>query len=68
VKITLIEAWRNQTVINGMWISNYRNPDEPTRKADFVDSSGPVQYADLPAGWYRYQARFNLIVRHQVSN
>lgn len=37
--------------------------EEPMRKTDWATSSGPVQFADLPAGMQRYEARYNLWVR-----
>lgn len=30
----------------------------PTREPDWATSTGPVQYADLPTGDWRYEARF----------
>lgn len=36
---------------------------EPTRQSDWATSSGPVQYADLPAGAWRYEAHYTAIVR-----
>lgn len=67
VGFVLRDAWLNATVINNTWISRFEVPDEPARKADFVDSSGPVQYADLPQGYWRYQARYRLLLRHNVQ-
>ena len=36
---------------------------EPVRRTDWATSSGPVQFADLPAGYQRYEARYSLKVR-----
>lgn len=33
------------------------------RKPDWEDSAGPVQYADLPTGYWRHVLRFNMTVR-----
>lgn len=33
---------------------------KPTRVTDWATSSGPVQYADLPTGDWRYEARFTI--------
>lgn len=37
--------------------------EEPVRKTDWATSSGPVQFADLPAGYQRYEGRYSLWVR-----
>lgn len=37
--------------------------EEPIRKTDWATSSGPVQYADLPAGYQRYETQFVIRVR-----
>lgn len=37
--------------------------EEPVRRTDWATSSGPVQFADLPAGYQRYEARYSLWVR-----
>lgn len=42
---------------------NVRLIEEPVRKTDWATSSGPVQFADLPAGYQRYEARYGLWVR-----
>lgn len=36
---------------------------DPVRKTDWMPSSGPVQYADLPHGWVRYESRYDLFFR-----
>lgn len=68
VRVVFFDAWRNNTVINNTWISRFRVVAEASRKADFADSAGPVQYADLPQRVWRYQLRLNLTLCHQVSN
>jgi hypothetical protein len=39
---------------------------EPTRQSDWATSSGPVQYADLPSGFYRYQTNYTVKMRRPV--
>lgn len=68
VRIVFWEAFREQTVLNNTWITEFRVVAEPTRKADFADSAGPVQYADLPQRVWRYQLRLNLVVAHSITN
>lgn len=36
---------------------------EPGRQSDWSTSAGPVQYADLPTGYWRYQTTYHLEVR-----
>lgn len=67
VRVAFRDAWLNQTVINNTWIARFNMPDEPARKPDFADSAGPVQYANLPQGFWRYQLKLDLIVRHGQS-
>lgn len=68
----LSEAVR--VVLHNAWQNNWHRPDlgsivrikmieEPSRQADWATSSGPVQYADLPNGWYRYETVYNVRVR-----
>lgn len=37
------------------------------RAADWATASGPVQYADLPSGVWRYEARYRVVVRKPRS-
>ena len=39
---------------------------EPSRRTDWATSSGPVQFADLPGGYQRYEARFQLTIRRPL--
>lgn len=36
---------------------------EPTRRPDWATSTGPVQYADLPTGSWRYESHYELTIR-----
>ena len=44
-------------------LTRVRVDEEPNRKTDFATSAGPVQYADLPTGYWRYETRYQLWVR-----
>lgn len=37
--------------------------EEPVRKTDWITATGPVQFADLPTGFTRYESRFRITVR-----
>jgi len=56
-----LEHWRFPDI--GSAIMHVRMLEEPARKVDFADSTGPVQYADLPTGWWRYETLFEVQVR-----
>lgn len=54
--------------------SNWRDPDlgsvirikmvsEPSRKTDWASATGPVQYADLPTGKWRYESAYEIRTR-----
>lgn len=36
---------------------------EPNRRTDWATASGPVQYADLPTGLWRYESTYSIHVR-----
>jgi hypothetical protein len=68
----LSEAVR--VVLRNASLHGWRHPDlgsvieiamvsEPTRATDWSTSTGPVQYADLPTGYWRYQSSYTLSVR-----
>lgn len=40
--------------------------DEPLAEADWATASGPVQYADLPSGWRRFETRFQVTARRPL--
>lgn len=44
-------------------LSRIRVDEETNRKTDYATSAGPVQYADLPHGWWRHETRLMLWVR-----
>lgn len=69
----LSEAVR--VVLRNAWMAKWSRPDlgsvieivmttEPSRKTDWATSSGPVQYADLPTGYWRYESTYHIHVRN----
>ena len=48
------------------WVHRTKMLGEPSRKSDWATSAGPVQYADLPDGFWRYEARFLIVVRPEL--
>lgn len=68
----LSEAVR--VILRRAWLEHWSDPDlgsiislkmtsEPSRQADWATSSGPVQYADLPAGHWRYESSYSIKLR-----
>lgn len=41
---------------------------EPIRKADWATSQGPVQYADMPQGMWRYITTYQVKTRRQTGS
>jgi hypothetical protein len=44
-------------------LSRLRVLNSPSRETDWATSSGPVQYADLPAGTWRYETHYEARIR-----
>lgn len=64
VRITLRDAWLTQKVVPGRGhITGFDVMSVPHRVTDWATATGPVQYADLPEGVHRYEARYSLLIR-----
>jgi hypothetical protein len=68
----LSEAIR--VVLRKAWMEHWSFPElgsvveinltnEPSRVTDWATSAGPVQYADLPTGFWRYEAIYSIQIR-----
>lgn len=68
-----------RVVLRNAWLANFRAPgigsvrkmevlSPPRRVPDWATASGPVQYADLPSNWHRYETRYRLAVRKPRTN
>jgi hypothetical protein len=67
-RLALRDAWLNQTVIPGLGYLTYMQVYMPPRRvADWVTAAGPIQYADLPDGTWRYDANYVIAVRRPRS-
>jgi hypothetical protein len=63
-RVVLRTAWLEHWVFPGLGsVIEIQMLAEPLRRADWATSSGPVQYADLPVGYWRYEAEYSLQVR-----
>lgn len=58
---------RNQRVPFKGWVKDLTIVQRPRRKVDWVTPMGPVQYADLPTGAWRYEALYGLRYRRDAT-
>jgi hypothetical protein len=64
VRVALRDAARAQDSVPGKGtLMKCRLLADPVRKSDFANSSGPVQFADLPNGMWRYEAVYDVVIR-----
>ena len=57
-------ALAHDPVLDGLgWVQDGRLVQSPRRRADFANSEGPVQYADLPQDYARYMATFFIQIK-----
>jgi hypothetical protein len=64
VRVVLRNAWLTQKNLPGLGsIISIKMTSEPSRKTDWATSSGPVQYADLPNGVWRYESTYQINIR-----
>ena len=63
-RVVLRDAWLRQTVIPGRGhLAAWEMAQAGRRASDWATATGPVQYADLPSGVVRYEARYYLTLR-----
>ena len=57
-------GWRQPGLgsIKKIWMTN-----EPSKVPDWQTSSGPVQYANLPVGWSRYETKYAAVIRKPLG-
>lgn len=66
VRVVMHRAWMDNLHIPGRgYVSRCEMVSEPARKTDWASSTGPVQYADLPEGFWRYETKYSLTIRRQ---
>lgn len=67
IRTAFHRAWiENLEIPNRGWVVRATMWDEPTRKVDWTSSVGPVQYADLPSGFFRYESSYTVTVRKNL--
>lgn len=64
VRVALRDAWLDSRVVpNRGHIAGFTMTSRPRRVTDWATATGPVQYADLPTGVWRYETRYDIEVR-----
>lgn len=68
VRVVLRNAWLAQTNVPGRGhFIHVELQSAPRRTSDWATSSGPVQYADLPTGVWRYESIYQVEIRKPRS-
>lgn len=68
VRVVLRNAWLSHRNFPGLGsIIEIKMTSEPSRFADWANSVGPVQYADLPVGLWRYESTYSIRIRKPRS-
>ncbi|MFD7738056.1 hypothetical protein [Kitasatospora sp. NPDC059800] len=64
VRVVIRDAWLKHKVVPGRGhITRATLNSAPRRAPDWSTSSGPVQYADLPVGVWRYETTYQIEIR-----
>jgi hypothetical protein len=64
VRVVLRNAWLDHVSVPGRGsVIAIKMLSEPSRKTDWATSSGPVQFADLPTGFWRYESTYEIAIR-----
>jgi len=67
VRSALHDAWQNHVTVPGKGtVLKITLENEPHRASDMQTSSGPVQYADLPTGVWRYESEYSISIRRPL--
>lgn len=68
IRVVMRNAWLDKKVVPGLGsIISIKMMSEPTRVTDWATSAGPVQFADLPTGVWRYETSYEFKIRKPVS-
>ncbi|MGI5530155.1 hypothetical protein ACQEVX_23030 [Streptomyces syringium] len=64
VRVVLRDAWlKNDTTTGHGHITRVEMNSAPRRASDWATATGPVQFADLPTGIWRYEAIYDVRIR-----
>lgn len=68
VRVVLRDAWLSPTVYPGIGhLVRVDMASAPRRSTDWATATGPVQYADLPTGVWRYETQYDIEIRKPLS-
>lgn len=68
IRVGLRDAARAKLKITDtVHLHQARPTARPRRVSDWATSQGPVQYADLPTGTYRYETLYRVVLRRQPA-
>lgn len=63
-RVVLRNAWLSHKNYPGLGsVIRIQQVSDPARKTDWATSTGPVQYADLPTGYWRYESTYEMWIR-----
>lgn len=63
-RVVLRQAWLEHWSFDGLGsVIEIDMTMEPSRRTDWATSAGPVQYADLPTGFWRYESVYTIQIR-----
>lgn len=65
-RVLFQEARERRTAPGRGTLLSSRMVGSPRRAPDWASSTGPVQYAELPSGVWRYETIFEVTVRHPL--
>ncbi|QXE37122.1 hypothetical protein KQY30_25790 [Streptomyces sp. GMY02] len=64
VRVVLRDAWLNNVAVPGRGhITRVDMNSSPRRASDWATATGPVQYANLPTGVWRYESIYDIQIR-----
>lgn len=67
VRVALRDAWLSHTHVPGIGsVIQITMQSKPRRVTDWATSAGPVQYADLPTGGWRYETQYAVSIRKEL--
>ncbi|MEU9126583.1 hypothetical protein AB0D08_00445 [Kitasatospora sp. NPDC048540] len=68
VRVVIRDAWlKHKVVASRGHITRADLNSAPRRAPDWSTSTGPVQYADLPTGVWRYETKYDIAIRKPQS-
>lgn len=61
IRVAMRDAWLRKVTYPGIAsIANIQHVAGPRRVTDWATASGPIQYADLPTGYWRHESAYRI--------